>query len=411
MKALQRDIVQNYPGGGYNPNQQTFILMWNPAISSITIHNHIDSIAHIDDWQFNWSVYEWEKAHEGDRFFMVRVGDGNTGIVMSGIFISKPYTSRDWNRVRKTKEIHYMEMQPNFIVNPETMPIITTAQLQDAIPDFEWSKGHSGALLVDYQAQRLEALFAEYMSEMMDKVDEENMAFKQLMDSHDLDCINAVLQMNADRFFQIVDKKTLVESLLSDTQLVSDVKFPLHYITMCWDVVFSNLDGFTEEFKEVVFRKKLENDRIKECFEKTFGLQMKGLPYADYRNCYYSYDSEDTIEDIIFESEDDLLEKGYSQKDIDLFCSILKMDFEATKRLLEAGANPETIFDTDDEDYNNGWEWICHERNCVSERLCNKFICTEKALFERYDVEKLVGYAAFESMYGLLKPYIKDNQS
>ncbi len=408
MKALQRDIVQNYPGGGYNPNQQTFILMWNPAISSITIHEHIDSIAHIDDWKFNWSVYEWEKAHEGDRFFMVRVGDGNTGIVMSGIFISDPYTSRDWNRVRKTKEIHYMGMQPNFIVNPETMPIITTARLQQAIPDFEWCKGHSGALLADYQARELETLFAEYMSAMMDKADEENMAVKQLMDSHDLDCLNAVLQVDADRFIQFVEMKELPMSLLSDTQLISDVNFPLHYITMCWDSFLRNDDEFTDEFKGVLSRKKQENDRIKDCFENAFGFQMIGLPYTDYRDCYYCLDPEDTIEDLILESEGDLLEQGYKQMDIDLFCSIHKMDFETTKHLLETGANPETVFDTDDEDYNNGWGWIRYERDYLYERICEKFNGNGIMPFERYEVEELIAYAAYERMYDLLKPYVKE---
>ena len=411
MEALQRDIVQNYPGGGYNPNQQTFILMWNPAISSTTIHNHIDSIAHIDNWRFDWSVHEWEKAHEGDRFFMVRVGNGNTGIVMSGIFISEPYTERDWNRIRKTKEIHYMDMQPNFIVNPETMPIITTAQLQETIPDFEWSKGHSGVLLTEGQAGKLETLFAEYLTSVSDRVDEENVVVKPLKDSQEVDCINAVLQIDADKYLQLVDEKKLSGSLLSDTQLVSDTRFPLHYITMCWDVVLNNYDEFMEGFKETVSRKKLENNRIKDCFEDVFGLQMNGLPYADYRECYYCLDPEDTIEDIIFESEGDLLEKGYNQNDIDLFCSIHKMDFETTKQLLEAGANPETVFDTDDEDYNNGWGWILYERDYFKERLCDKFNNNEITPFERYEVENLIGYAAYETMYNLLKPYIKENQN
>lgn len=169
------DPMYQNPGEGYNPNQQTFILMWNPVISSITIHNHIDSIAHIDDWDFNWSVYEWEKAHKGDRFFMVRVGEGNTGIVMSGVFISDPYTDRDWNRLRQSRQIYYMDMLPNFIVNPETMPIITTAQLQEAIPDFEWSKGHSGTLLTDDQARKLEEVFIKYLCTVKDKVDGENL--------------------------------------------------------------------------------------------------------------------------------------------------------------------------------------------------------------------------------------------
>ena len=407
MEALQRDIIQTYPGGGYNPNQQTFILMWNPAISSITIHNHIDSIAHIDDWYFNWSVYEWEKAHEGDRFYMVRVGYGNTGIVMSGIFISEPYTDQDWNRIRKTKEIHYINMQPNLIVNPETMPIITTAQLQEAIPDFEWSKGHSGVLLAEHQARKLEEIFAEYLSSVSDQADEENLAIKPLRDSHELDCINAVLQIDADKFFQLIEEGQFASHLMTDTQLVSDFVFPMHHITMCWDVILSKYDEYSEEYKDTVYCKKMQNDRIKEYFEKTCGLQMNSVPYADYHSCFYCSAPEYTVEDIMYVSESELIEKGFSKRDIDLYCSVCKMDFEATKRLLEEGANPEATFDDEDET-DNCWSHVCAESAFLSKEFDNKIIENEIMPFETEDVENLIGYAAYESMYSILEPFIKD---
>ena len=147
MSKKNFNMIPNFPGSGYNPDQQTFILMWNPAISSVTMEYHQYCIGNFDNEPFDWSVYEWEKAHKGDRFYLVCVGDGKTGIVMSGIFTSEPYIAGDWNEKRGSKQIHYMDMKPNFIVNPETMPIITTAQLQDAIPDFNWAKGHSGTLL------------------------------------------------------------------------------------------------------------------------------------------------------------------------------------------------------------------------------------------------------------------------
>ena len=405
MKDLQRDIIQHYPGGGYNPNQQTFILMWNPAISSITIHNHIDSIAHIDNWKLNWSVYEWEKAHKGDRFFMVRVGDGNTGIVMSGVFISEPYTSRDWNRVRKTKEIHYMDMQPNFIVNPETMPIITTAQLQEAIPDFEWSKGHSGTLLTEHQAQKLEELFADYLSKVSDQEDGENLSIKHLMGSHEMDCIKAVLQLDADKFFRLIEEKPLASFLMIDTRLLPDVKFPLHHITMCWGVILSKYDNYLEEYKEIVYRKKLRNDRIKEYFMKTYGFEMDNVPYSNYSDCYFCSYPEDTVEDIIDESESDLIENGFSKKDIDLYCSVCKMGFETTKRLLEEGANPETAFE---DDVDNCWDRVCAERAFLSKEFDNKIIEDDITPFDTDDVENLIGYAAYESMYSLLEPFVKD---
>ena len=149
--------------------------MWNPAYSSVTMDYHLYCIENFDEEPFDWSVYEWEKAHEGDRFYLVRVGEGKTGIVMSGVFTSEPYVGDDWNKSRGNKQIHYMDMQPNFIINPETMPIITTEQLQKAIPDFEWRRGHSGTLLTEDQAQRLEKLFADYLPTVVDKADGMNL--------------------------------------------------------------------------------------------------------------------------------------------------------------------------------------------------------------------------------------------
>ena len=180
------------PGEGYNPDQKTFILMWNPAFSSVTMDDYLYCIENFDEVTFNWSVYEWEKAHDGDRFYLVRVGEGKTGIVMSGVFTSEPYVADDWNRSRGSKQIHYMDMRPNFIVNPETMLIIMTAQLNETIPDFEWSKGHSGMLLTEAQARKLEEVFAEYLNSMKDKVDGENLViagtevnrFEKYFDAH-----------------------------------------------------------------------------------------------------------------------------------------------------------------------------------------------------------------------------------
>ena len=73
----------------------TIILFWNPGISSYTVkrlREDLSNNAHVG----NWSVWEHEEAHKGDRFFMVRCGEGKTGICMSGRFRSEPYIDEDW---------------------------------------------------------------------------------------------------------------------------------------------------------------------------------------------------------------------------------------------------------------------------------------------------------------------------
>lgn len=68
---------------------RTYILMWNPAISSVKMDEFENYI--IDPTQeLNWSVWDYEDLDFEGRFFLVRVGEGNTGIVMSGTFVSLP---------------------------------------------------------------------------------------------------------------------------------------------------------------------------------------------------------------------------------------------------------------------------------------------------------------------------------
>ena len=77
-----------------NVKQNTIILMWNPTISSYTMERFENDLKDLyvgwmDD-DFNWSVWEYEKAKEGDKFFMVKVGPVNNGILMAGKFTSEP---------------------------------------------------------------------------------------------------------------------------------------------------------------------------------------------------------------------------------------------------------------------------------------------------------------------------------
>ena len=67
----------------------TAVLMWNPAISSYTMNDYLDGMVHFGQYGLNWSVWEYEKVQKYDRFVMVRVGEGKTGIVQIQIRSAK----------------------------------------------------------------------------------------------------------------------------------------------------------------------------------------------------------------------------------------------------------------------------------------------------------------------------------
>lgn len=146
----------------------TFILKWNPAISSYTMEQLDEDMEEwAQNWwyddDFNWSVYEWHKAHEGDRFFMVRVGEGNTGVFAAGRFTSEPYKDKDWSG--RGREIYYMDMEFEAVFHPERAAIIPTEALERELPHLDWRKGHSGEMLDGEDAAKLELMWRRFVEE------------------------------------------------------------------------------------------------------------------------------------------------------------------------------------------------------------------------------------------------------
>jgi hypothetical protein len=168
----------------------TIILFWNPDISSYSMERHhsllADDMSELDT--FNWSVWEHERAHEGDLFFMVRcknrpvpgklnrwgkqlwepVIDDTTGICMAGEFISEPYCGEDWSG--KGRETFYMDMSIRQASDPDKFVILKSADLLEEIPNFDWKGGHSGRLLAQADAARLKKLFEASRKANSDKI-------------------------------------------------------------------------------------------------------------------------------------------------------------------------------------------------------------------------------------------------
>lgn len=140
---------------------KTYLMRWNPAISSFTEKDYEKCVGNRMHGMFrmNWSIREWEEARRGDFFYMLRTGDEKAGIVFSGQFTSDPYPGDDW--AGSSKRRMYVDMICMNPVEPGTKPSLSLERLQKEIPSSDWTKGHSGILLSDNMAKRLDKIWEE----------------------------------------------------------------------------------------------------------------------------------------------------------------------------------------------------------------------------------------------------------
>lgn len=159
--GIPSDEIDNDP----NRRPNYYILRWNPAISSVTLDDYHKGFE--QNWKdnvFDWSIYEWEDAHMGDKFFMLRTGDDGAGIVYRGEFRSEPYIDKDWNG--STKPRHYCLYTIYDKPSPAYgEPYINLETLEEKIPEIDWRKGHSGQKISEEVADKIESLWNEMTSD------------------------------------------------------------------------------------------------------------------------------------------------------------------------------------------------------------------------------------------------------
>ena len=144
--------------------KNTVVLMWNPAISSVKEKDYrewFEGIGTFNEKLFNWSIHDHAESGFGDRFVLIRVGEGSTGLMMDGMIISDCRKGKDWSG--RGREVFYADLIPMKAFNPENgAEFPTTDMLAQAVPDFNWSGGHSGQILTPEQAEALDVFLKEY---------------------------------------------------------------------------------------------------------------------------------------------------------------------------------------------------------------------------------------------------------
>lgn len=145
-------IVRGIVEDPYRHN--TYLLRWNPAISSFRMQDLKRAIAQCPDgFRLDWSIYDWKDADEGDEYYMLRVGEGDTGIVFHGMFLSEPYEGDDW--AGKGQPRHYVDISCE---HASVSPLVPVEALQKSVPEINWLHGHSGELITESQEKIVDKL-------------------------------------------------------------------------------------------------------------------------------------------------------------------------------------------------------------------------------------------------------------
>ncbi len=158
----------------------TFLLYWNPYFSSYKLERFLeefnfpegkDVLTMFDEWDrspndFDWSIVEHDKAHEGDKFVFVRVGYSKpTGIIGVGHFTTEPFEGKDWSG--QGRETWYMGMEWETVIKPTSDSILKTDVLIDVIPEVYWTKGKAGVEVSHEIAARIEDLWHGHLLNLL----------------------------------------------------------------------------------------------------------------------------------------------------------------------------------------------------------------------------------------------------
>lgn len=151
---------------------KTFILFWNPSISSDKGNGRAKFITALQDgcyYSADWAVWDWKEAHKGDRFYKVKVGDpdpAKNGIVESGFFKSDPYQGEDWSG--RGREVYYCDLTFDAMIDYDFVSPLTIEKLTKEISNFDWTGGHSGRLLDAESANELDTIWCEHLIDIQE---------------------------------------------------------------------------------------------------------------------------------------------------------------------------------------------------------------------------------------------------
>lgn len=222
-----------------------------------------------------------------------------------------------------------------------------------------------------------------------------------MMRKNTKEIVKAVFEINFDRFQPFYGDNNDVLSLCKDSK---DLPYPLHFITICWDVILGYWDEWKEEYKPILKKRKYENDKFKSFFSG-LGFDMSEIPFSDFGECFYCEEPDATVKDCLCETEEYLKKLGLSDIDIELACCVEKFQFDKAEQLLGQGADPLKNRSEVDGEVVDCVTRIGNEIDFLYSFLQDTVLGKEGMVGIESDLCNLFGLAAHEKMDHLLDKY------
>lgn len=219
--------------------------------------------------------------------------------------------------------------------------------------------------------------------------------------------VRAVFNIDYNRFKILCEQGDFDASLC---QASDELPYPLHFITICWDIILGYNDEWKEEYKPILRKRKEENDKFKTFFETECGLEMSNIPFSDYWYSFFCSDPDEDVEDCLSHTVEELHNLGLRGCDIELAMQVYKFHFDEVEKLLKQGADPLMNMTDEEDEYDDCVTRIYQEVQFMYSEITDEVLGQRMILGEERDFNDLLNLAAHEKMDHLLDEYYSNHK-
>jgi len=210
--------------------------------------------------------------------------------------------------------------------------------------------------------------------------------------------LSAVYFNDAETAIQLMETNDYPNEWLDN---IFSMGIPIYHITQCNSRLLAD-DTWSENVMPIILSLRKGCAKLMAYWKTKFNYPVEQeLDYTSYTNLFFAASPDETDDEVLLSSVQELLNEGYRQVDIDLYCATERFQYGEVERLLKLGADPEVDID----------DFKALSRISVECSFLSAIVVPQWELFyekrclsriKEQDLCDLIGWAAHEKMYDLL---------